>query len=107
MTAPVPGNYTAYKFVAQLKDMMTAADSKEGSTELEECVSQDPAAGTTSIQKGCAKAKATGVYVAQGSFSRPSKLTHNRSIAATWNTEKSHFAANGENCYHMGEPEPF
>ena len=48
----MPGNYTAYKFVAQLKYMMTAADSKDGSTEREECVSQDPAARTTSIQKG-------------------------------------------------------
>jgi hypothetical protein len=35
-TAPVPGNYTAYKLLAQLGYMMTAADPKLASVELEE-----------------------------------------------------------------------
>ena len=41
-TAPVPGNWAAYKMVAQLGYVMTAPDPKEPSTELEECVSTAP-----------------------------------------------------------------
>jgi hypothetical protein len=41
-TAPVPGNYSAYRLVAQLGYMMTAPDPSKPTVEVEECLSKWP-----------------------------------------------------------------
>jgi hypothetical protein len=40
--APVPGNYSPYRLVAQLGYMMTAPDPPKPTVELEECLSKWP-----------------------------------------------------------------
>lgn len=40
--SPLPGNYSAYREVAQLGYMMTAPDPAKPSVELEECISKWP-----------------------------------------------------------------
>jgi hypothetical protein len=106
-TAPVPGNWAAYGMVAQLGYMMTALpESKEASTELEECVSQ----GTGHldhilIQKGVCETQgykrlrsAGFVFAAEQPNTQPLYRCYSDS-------EKSHFAANKEDCNGMGKKE--
>jgi hypothetical protein len=105
-TAPVPGNWAAYGMVAQLGYMMTAPESKEASTELEECVSQG--AGHLDhilIQKGeCEihgykRLRSAGfVYSAVQPNTQPLYRCYS-------DTEKSHFAANRDDCNSMGKRE--
>ncbi len=105
-TAPVPGNYAAYKLVAQLGYMMTAPDSKEASTELEECVSQWPGhPDHILIQKGeCEtngykRLRSAGfVFAAEQPNTQPLYRCYS-------DTEKSHFAANKDDCNGMGRRE--
>ena len=106
-TAPVPGNWTAYGMVAQLGYMMTGPpEPKEASTELEECVSQG--AGHLDhilIQKGVCETQgykrlrsAGFVFAAEQPNTQPLYRCYSDS-------EKSHFAANKEDCNGMGKKE--
>jgi hypothetical protein len=105
-TAPVPGNYTAYKLVAQLGYMMTAADPTRASVELEECISQRPGhADHILTEKGtCEKQKYKRLRSAGFVFSavQPGTQPLYRCYS---DPEKSHFAANRDDCNGMGKRE--
>jgi hypothetical protein len=106
-TAPVPGNYAAYKLVAQLGYMMTAPpDSKQASIELEECVSQWPGhPDHILIQKGVCETQGYRRLRSAGfifSASQPNTQPLHRCYS---DTEKSHFAANRDDCNGMGKRE--
>jgi hypothetical protein len=104
--APVPGNYSAYKPVAELGYMMTVPDPKRPSVELEECVSQWPGhPDHILIQKnaceghGYMRLRSAGfVYAAAQPDSQPLFRCYS-------DAEKSHFAANTEDCNHIGHRE--
>jgi len=105
-TAPVPGNYTAYKLVTQLGYMMTAPDANMTTVELEECVSQWPGhADHILIQKGVCESQgykrlrsAGFVYSAAQPGTQPLYRCYS-------DAEESHFAANTEDCNGMGKRE--
>ena len=105
-TAPVPGNYSAYKLVAELGYMMTAPDPREASVELEECVSKWPGhPDHILIQKGACETQdykrlrsAGWVFSAVQPNTQPLYRCYS-------DTEKSHFAANTEDCNKMGKKE--
>jgi hypothetical protein len=104
--APVPGNYTAYKLVAQLGYMMTAVDSKEASTELEECVSQSPGhLDHILIQKGVCETQGYRRLRSAGFIFSAAQPNTQPLYRCYSDTEKSHFAANGEDCDPMGKRE--
>jgi hypothetical protein len=104
--APLPGNYSAYKLVAQLGYTMTAPDSKAASVELEECVSQWPGhPDHILIQKGvCETQKYRRLRSAGFVFSAPQPNTQPLYRCYS-DTEKSHFAANKDDCNSMGKRE--
>jgi hypothetical protein len=105
-TAPVPGNYSEYKLVAQLGYMMTAADPKQPSVELEECISKWPEhPDRVLIQKGVCEKQAYKrlrsagfVYAAQQPDTQPLYRCYAEA-------ERSHFAANRDDCNGMGKKE--
>jgi hypothetical protein len=105
-TAPVPGNYTAYKLVAQLGYMMTVPDPKLASVELEECISKWPGhPDHILIQKGICETQgyrrlrsAGFVYAAAEPNTQPLYRCYS-------DAEKSHFAANRDDCNSMGRRE--
>jgi hypothetical protein len=105
-TAPVPGNYTEYRLVVQLGYMMTAPDAREASVELEECISKWPGhPDRILIQKGVCETQdyqrlrsAGFVYSAAHPNTQPLYRCYS-------DTEKSHFAANTEDCNGMGKRE--
>lgn len=104
--APVPGNYTSYRLVAQLGYMMTAADLTKPTVELEECISK--AAGPPDrilIKKGVCEQSgyrplrtAGFVYTAAQPDTQPLYRCYSDS-------EHSHFASNDEGCDKMGRRE--
>jgi hypothetical protein len=105
-TAPVPGNYTAYKLVAELGYMMTVPDPKLASVELEECISEWPGhPDHILIQKGICETQgyrrlrsAGFVYAAAEPNTQPLYRCYS-------DVEKSHFAANRDDCNGMGRRE--
>jgi hypothetical protein len=105
-TAPVPGNYSAYRLVAQLGYMMTAPDPSRPAAELEECISKWPGhPDRILIQKGVCEThdyqrlrSAGFVYSTAQPDTQP--LYHCYS-----EDEHSHFASNSENCNDMGKRE--
>jgi hypothetical protein len=105
-TAPVPGNYTAYKLVAELGYMMTVPDPKLASVELEECISKWPGhPDHILIQKGICETRgyrrlrsAGFVYAAAEPNTQPLHRCYS-------DVEKSHFAANRDDCNGMGRRE--
>ena len=105
-TAPVPGNYAAYKLVAQLGYTMTAPDPKRASIELEECVSQWPGhPDRILIQKGVCETQGYRRLRSAGfvfSAAQPNTQPLYRCYS---DTEKSHFAANRDDCNGMGKRE--
>ena len=104
--APVAGNYSAYRLVAQLGYVMTAPDPARPTVELEECVSTF--AGPPDhilIQKGiCEKngyrrlRSAGFVYATAHADTQPLYRCYSAA-------EHSHFAANAEDCNNMGKSE--
>jgi hypothetical protein len=106
-TAPVPGNYTAYKLVAQLGYTMTAApDSKEASIELEECVSQWPGhPDHILIQKGVCETQGYQRLRSAGFIFSAAQPNTQALYRCYSDTEKSHFAANKDDCNGMGKKE--
>jgi hypothetical protein len=105
-TAPVPGNYTAYRLVAQLGYMMTAPDLAKPIVELEECVSNWPGhSDHILIEKGvCEKNGYQRLRSAGFVFSaiQPGTQPLYRCYS---DAEHSHFASNDENCNNMGKRE--
>jgi hypothetical protein len=106
-TAPVPGNWSTYRMVAQLGYMMTAPpDSKLGSTELEECVSQG--AGHVDhilIQKGVCETQGYKRLRSAGYLFSAAQPDTQPLYRCYSEAEKSHFAANKEDCNGMGKKE--
>jgi hypothetical protein len=104
--APIPGNYSAYRLVAQLGYMMTAPDPAKPTVELEECISKWPGSPDhILIQKGvCEKngyqrlRSAGFVYAAAQPNTQPLYRCYSDS-------EKSHFAADSDDCNNMGKRE--
>ncbi|WP_426410830.1 hypothetical protein [Bradyrhizobium ganzhouense] len=104
--APVPGNYTSYRLVAQLGYMMTTADPAEPTVELEECISK--AAGPLDRiltrkgvceQSGYKPLRTAGfVYSTAQPNTRPLYRCYSES-------EHSHFVSNDENCNKVGRRE--
>ena len=105
-TAPVPENYSAYKLVAQLGYVLTAPDPGRASVELEECVSDWPGhADHILIEKGVCEThgyrrlrSAGFVYAAEQASTQPLYRCFSEA-------EKSHFAANRDDCDGMGKKE--
>ena len=109
--APVPGNWAAYKLVAQLGYVATASDPKQASIELEECVSQWPGhPGHILIQEGVCEThgyrrlhSAGFIFsAAEPGMQPPNTQPLYRCYSAC---EKSHFAANRDGCNDMGTRE--
>jgi hypothetical protein len=104
--SPVPGNYSQYKLMSELGYLMTAPDRGNPTVELEECVSQWPGhPDHILIQKGVWEPRGyqrlrNAGYI----FSSPQPDTQPlyRCYSAT---EKSHFAANNEDCGGFGKSE--
>jgi hypothetical protein len=104
--APVSGNYSAYRLVAQLGYMMTAPDPARPTVELEECISKW--AGHSDrilIEKGvCEKndyrrlRRAGFVYTAAQPNTQPLYRCYS-------DAEHAHFASNDESCNNMGKRE--
>jgi hypothetical protein len=105
-TAPVPGNYSTYRLVAQLGYMMTAPDPAYPTIELEECLSKGTGhPDRILIQKGvCEKSgyqrlrSAGFVYAAAQANTQPLYRCYS-------DAEHAHFAANSETCDNMGKRE--
>jgi len=92
--------------VAQLGYMMTAPpDSKEASTELEECVSQGPATWITSHPERCCETQGYKRLRSAGFLFATAKPNTQPLYRCYSDTEKSHFAANKEDCNGMGKKE--
>ena len=105
-TAPVPGNYAAYKLVAQLGYTMTAPDSKEASVELEECVSQWPGhPDHILIQKGVCETQGYRRLRSAGFIFKAAEPNAQPLYRCYSDSEKSHFAANRDDCNSMGKRE--
>jgi hypothetical protein len=105
-TAPVPGNYAAYKLVAQLGYTMTAPDSKQGSVELEECVSQWPGhPDRILIQKGVCETQGYKRLRSAGYIFSAAQPNTQPLYRCYSDSEKSHFAANRDDCNGVGKRE--
>ena len=105
-TAPVPGNWAAYKFISQLGYMMTAPDAKAASIELEECVSQWPGhPDHILIQKGVCETQGYKRLRSAGFIFSAAQPNTQALYRCYSDTEKSHFAANREDCNGMGKRE--
>jgi hypothetical protein len=104
--APVPGNYSAYRLVAQLGYMMTAPDPAKPTAELEECLSKWPGRpDRILIQKGVCETQdyqrlrsAGFVYTTLQPGTQPLYRCYSDS-------EHAHFASNSEDCNKMGRKE--
>jgi hypothetical protein len=105
--APVPGNYSEYRLVAQSGYLMTVADPKRPAVELEDCVSLQGrhhdhilmAKDDACESHGYQRLRSVGfVY----SAAQPNTLPLYRCYS---DTEKSHFAANSEDCDRAGKME--
>ncbi|RBP06393.1 hypothetical protein DFR50_13113 [Roseiarcus fermentans] len=105
-TAPVPENNSAYKLVAELGYVMTSPDAAHASVELEECVSDGPGHPDHILiengvceSHGYRRLRSAGfVYSAQQTNTQPLYRCYSDS-------EKSHFAANRDDCDGMGKRE--
>jgi len=101
--SPVPGNYSQYRLVGELGYLMTAPDPKQKSVELEECVSKSKEhpdyilfeKGECETQ-GYQRLRNVGyAYSSQQPDTQPLYRCYS-------DADKSHFAANDEDCDHMG-----
>jgi hypothetical protein len=105
-TAPVPGNYSSYKLVAQLGYVMTAPESKPGTVELEECISKWPGhPDRILIQKGVCETQDYKRLRSAGFIFTTTQPNTQPLYRCYSETEKSHFASNKENCDGMGKKE--
>jgi hypothetical protein len=104
--APVPGNYSSYRLVAQLGYMMTVPDPAKPTVELEECLSKWPGhPDRILIQKGVCETQDYQRLRSAGfvySTAQPNTQPLYRCYS---DSEKSHFAANNDDCNNMGKQE--
>ena len=104
--APVPGNYSAYRLVAQLGYMMTAPDTSKPTVELEECLSKWPGhPDRILIQKGVCESQNYQSLRSAGFVYNAAQPNTQPLYRCYSDTEHSHFAANDENCNNMGKRE--
>jgi hypothetical protein len=105
-TAPVPGNYTAYRLITQLGYMMNVADAAKPSIEIEECISASSGhADHILTPKGvCEKSGYKPLRNAGFVYTTPQPNTQPL-YGCYSDAEHSHFASNSENCDHMGKQE--
>jgi hypothetical protein len=105
-TAPVPGNYSAYRLVAQLGYMMTAPDPSKPTVELEECLSKWPGhPDRILIQKGACETQDYQRLRSAG-FVYSSAQPNTQPLYRCYSeAEHSHFASNREDCNSMGKKE--
>jgi hypothetical protein len=105
-TAPVLGNWSAYKVIAQLGYMMTAPDPGQASVELEECVSQWPGhPDRILIQKGVCETHGYRRLRSAGFIFSAAQPNTQPLYRCYSDAEKSHFAANRDDCNGMGKRE--
>jgi len=105
-TAPVPDNYAAYRRVAQLGYVMTAPNPKETSVELEECVSPWPGhPDHILIQKGACETQGYQRLRSAGFVFAAAQPNTQPLYRCYSEAEKSHFAANRDDCDGMGKRE--
>jgi hypothetical protein len=105
-TAPVPGNWTAFKLIAQLGYMMTAPDPKQPSVELEECINKWPGhPDRILIQKGVCETQDYQRLRSAGFLYASSQPNTQPLYRCYSDAEKSHFAAIEESCNGMGRKE--
>jgi hypothetical protein len=104
--APVPGNYSAYKLVAQLGYMLTEPDPAHPSVELEDCVSQWPGhPDHILIQKGVCESHGY-MRLRSAGFVYANALPNTQPLFRCYSgADKSHFAANREDCNGQGKKE--
>jgi hypothetical protein len=104
--APVPGNYSDYTLEAQSGYLMTAADPKRPSVELEDCVKQqgEHLDHILALKGACETEGYQRLRSAGWVFSTPQPGTQPL-YSCYSDSEKSHFAANGEECHHAGKKE--
>jgi hypothetical protein len=104
--APVPGNYSAYRLVAQLGYMMTAPDPTKPVVELEECISKWPGhPDRILIQKSVCEQNGYQRLRSAG-FVYTTAQPGTRALYRCYSdAEHAHFAANREDCDNMGRRE--
>jgi hypothetical protein len=105
-TAPVPGNYSAYRLVAQLGYVMTAPDPSKPTVELEECLSKWPGhPDRILIQKGVCERNDYQRLRSAGYLYTASEPNTQPLYRCYSETEHAHFASNDEHCNNMGKRE--
>jgi hypothetical protein len=104
--APVPGNYSAYRLVAQLGYMMTAPDPAKPTVELEECISKWPGSpDRILIQKGVCEENGYQRLRSAGFVYATAQPNTQPLYRCDSDSEKSHYAANRDDCNSMGKRE--
>ena len=104
--APLPGNWSTYRLVEQSGYLMTAPDATRKTVALEECVSKSPGhPDHILIEKGVCetqdyeRVRAAGfVFANQEPGTQPLYRCYS-------DVEKSHFAANRDDCNGTGRRE--
>ena len=104
--APVPGNYSTYRLVAQLGYMMTAPDPVKPTVELEECLSKWPGhPDRILIQKGVCETQDYQRLRSAGFIYATAQPSTQPLYRCYSDAEHSHFASNREDCDNMGRKE--
>ena len=105
-TAPVPGNYSSYRLVAQLGYVMTAPDPSKPTVELEECISKWPGhPDHILIQKGICETQDYQRLRSAGFIYSTAQPNTQPLYRCYSEAEHSHFASNAEDCQNMGKRE--
>jgi hypothetical protein len=105
-TAPVPGNYSSYRLVAQIGYMMTVPDPSKPTVELEECVSKWPGhPDHILIEKGVCETRGYQRLRGAGFIYSIAQATTQPLYRCYSEAEHSHFASNREDCENMGKRE--
>jgi hypothetical protein len=105
-TAPVPGNYSEYRLVAQLGYVMTAPDPGKPTVELEECLSKWPGhPDRILIQKDVCE-KNDYLRLRSAGFIYSNERPNTQPLYRCYSeAEHAHFASNAEDCNNMGKRE--
>jgi len=105
-TAPVPGNYSSYRLVAQLGYVMTAPDRSKPTVELEECISKWPGHPDRILtQKGVCETQDYQRLRSAGFIYSTAQPNTQPLYRCYSEAEHSHFASNGDDCHNMGRRE--
>jgi hypothetical protein len=105
-TAPVPGNYSAYRLVAQLGYVLTAPDPSKPTVELEECISKWPGhPDRILIQKGVCETQDYQRLRSAGFIYSTGQPNTQPLYRCYSDAEHSHFASNRDDCNTLGRRE--